>query len=123
MDEKKEAADLLKMVEDLLASRKVHQNVTKAFIKKEAVTRGDLIRLKSLVTSSDAFKVIDKQLTVAQRKWLAVCGKSEEDLDNEEDTFSPSIFEPMLDQFGEEQDKLEDQFLKIILIMKKLEHI
>ena len=86
----------------------------KHLLGKEVFSRGDLIKLESLVASAEGFKAIDKQLACAQRKWLAVCEKSEEDLDKEKDKFSPSVFEPMLDQFGDEQDKLENQFLKLI---------
>ena len=104
----------MKVLKDLMENRKVNDGIVEAFIKKERFNRGDLIALKLIVDAYDRLDDENIQLAFTHMKWLVLCGKSEDVLNQENHEFSPNNFSPMLEKFGENYDKLRTQFEKIL---------
>ena len=113
-DKEEGAEELHKNITDGLKKRAKHYKITKPFAEKDPITRRDLLLLAECVRNYDALKVIDEKLMVDHVKWLAVCGKSAEDLNNEDHNFSPKNFDILMDQYCETSDKVEAQFEKIL---------
>ena len=105
---------LLERISDGLKARSKFYKLTKPFAEKTVVTRRDLLLLEGCVASYDSLKVKDKRLALDYQSWLSSCGKSVEDLENEKHKYRPSEFEPLLDQYCEVSDKVEEQFYKIL---------
>ena len=70
--------------------------------------------LEGCVASYDALKVIDKKLAMDHQSWISGCGKTVEELEIERHKYSPSQFGPLLDQYCDVSDKVEEQFEKIL---------
>ena len=96
-DKEEGAEELHKNITDGLKKRAKHYKITKPFAEKDPITRRDLLLLEECVRKYDALKVIDKKLMLDHVKWLAVCGKSAEDLNNEDHNFSPKNFDILMD--------------------------
>ena len=76
-----DAEELVKSITDGLKSRAKYYKTTKPFAVKTIVTRRDLLLLETCVAGYEALKMIDKKLAVDHQSWMAVCGKTAEDLD------------------------------------------
>ena len=76
-----DAENLVKSITDGLKRRAKFYRVTKHFAVKEVIARRDLLLLETCVAGYEALKMIDKKLAVDHQSWMAVCGKTAEDLD------------------------------------------
>ena len=94
-------ANLLQLMEELALEQTKHQEIVKTFLKKDVFTRADLTKLQTYVNCYDSLNDILDRLADSHAKWLPLCGKSEEDLNNEKDKLSPEIFDPFLIQLEE----------------------
>ena len=106
--------DLLNSLNDGLKSRVKFYKVIKPFADKERFSRKDIVLVENYVKSFDALKEIDKKLAIDHCDWMNASGKTEETLNKENHKFSSLNFDPLLEQYLEVSDKVEDNLLKLL---------
>ena len=114
LDKKAKAEEYLKTINECIESRVDKYDVVKLFANKVKFSRGDIIKLETVVTSYNVLREIDRDLAAAHMKWLSVCDKSCQMLEEEDHKFKPSSFDVLLDEYGEIEDKVKENF-KVML--------
>ena len=113
--ETEDAEKLSETITKSLKGRAKHYKVTKPFAEKVSITRQDLLLLDNVVKSYDALLEIDRKLAVDHAAWITVCGKTSEQLDQENHKFSPKNMTDLFEQYCEVSDKVEEQFKQILI--------
>ena len=113
-NEAEDAEQLLESITEGLKGRAKHYKVTKPFAEKTVITRQDLLLLDSVVKSYEALCEIDAKIAENHAAWLVACGKTSEQLDNENHNLSPKNMGDLLEQYCDVSDKVEDHFKKIL---------
>ena len=113
-NEAEDARQLLESITEGLKGRAKHYKVTKAFAEKTAIGRQDLLLLDSVVKSYDALCKMDAKIAENHAAWLVACGKTSEQLDNENHNLSPKNMGDLLEQYCDISDKVEAQFKQIL---------
>ena len=85
----------------------------KAFGSRSTVSRMMLNSLVSIVNRFTTLKDLENRYAILQFDWLLYCGKTEEQLEEEEHPQRPSIVETEMEVVGEIIDKAEEMFQKI----------
>ena len=113
-NEAEDSEQLLESITEGLKGRAKHYKVTKPFAEKTAITRQDLLLLDSVVKSYEALCEIDAKIAENHAAWLVACGKTSEQLNNENHNLSHKNMGDLLEQYCDISDKVEDQFKKIL---------
>ena len=106
--------DLLDSLNDGLKTRVKFYKVIKPFADKERFSRKDLVLVENYVKSYEALKEIDKKLAIDHCEWMNATGKTEDALNKENSKFSPQNFDPLIEQYLEVSEKVEENFVKLL---------
>ena len=84
-----------------------------AFAKKETITRMMVDNLRKEVENYNKLDDLDSKFAENYTDWLVCCGKSSDQLEQENHPWKPSDMEPMFDVSGDLKDKVLSLFKKV----------
>lgn len=84
-----------------------------AFAKKETVTRMMVDNLRKEVENYNKLDDLDTKFADTYTDWIVCCGKSSDQLEQENHPWKPSVVEPMFDESGDLKDKVLSLFKKV----------
>ena len=108
-----EAENLAKLLTELRLKRDKPKRRLLAFSNVTGVSRRMLNEIGVIVNLYRDLKDIEKSISQTYSEWLLVCGKTEEQLENESHLLRPSLIDQEIDDIGNLIDKVEATFKSV----------